>query len=477
MLRSWLPHWHGEGGICELLGIAFPLILSNAFMTLQITIDRIFLSQYSSDAVAASMPAMLVFWTPLALLQNTTLYATTFVAQYLGAGRPQRIGPAVWQALYFAVGTGVAFLSLLPLIGPLVALIGHPPAIQVLEATYFRCLCFGALPTLLIAAANSFFIGRGDSWTVLLVNATGFAVNATLDYALIFGHWGFPQLGMTGAGVATVAGSWAGALVALGLLFRPQFDAAFATVRGWKPEADLFRRLLRFGLPNGLQWALDALAFTFFINLVGWLGEVALAATSVAVTINIMAILPILGLGQAVEVLVGQRLGADAPELAEKTTWTGFQIGWAYMCTVALLFALFPEPFVYFFRSTDPKWTTVAAVVPVLLRFVAVYTVFDSMSLIFSFALRGAGDTRFVTAVSLLLAWPIMVLPTWLACIQGWGLYWCWAFASAYIIALGFTFLLRFLAGKWKAMRVIENVMAIPPQGTPSLCEASESLA
>jgi len=104
----------------------------------------------------------------------------------------------------------------------------------------------------------------------------------------------------------------------------------------------------------------------------------------------------------------------------------------------------------------------VAAAVPVLLRFVAVYSLFDSMSLVFSFALRGAGDTRFVTIMALVLAWPLMVLPTWATWYYGWGLYWAWAFASAYIIALGITFLLRFRTGKWKSMRVIEQ--APPPE-------------
>ena len=99
----------------------------------------------------------------------------------------------------------------------------------------------------------------------------------------------------------------------------------------------------------------------------------------------------------------------------------------------------------------------VAALVPVLLRFVAIYSLFDSMNLVFSFALRGAGDTRFVTVISLALSWPIMVVPSWAAWYYGWGLYWAWTFASVYVIALGFTFMLRFRAGKWKTMRVIER--------------------
>ena len=112
--------------------------------------------------------------------------------------------------------------------------------------------------------------------------------------------------------------------------------------------------------------------------------------------------------------------------------------------------------------------------VPVLLRFVAVYSLFDSMNLVFSFALRGAGDTRFVTVLSLALAWPLMVVPTWAAWHYGWGLYWAWTFASAYVIALGFTFLLRFRVGKWKSMRVIESAPVVSDEDQGSKIEGGE---
>jgi MATE family multidrug resistance protein len=444
------------------LRLAIPLILSSSFMTLQITIDRALLSRASSDAVAASMPAAVLYWTFLTLFQNTSNYATTFVAQYTGAGKQHRVGPAVWQALYFSIVAGVAFLGLLPLAEPLIGLGGHSPPIQALEVTYFRCLCFAALPALMVASVNSFFAGRGDSWTVLLIDATGMTLNALLAYAWIFGHWGFPAWGIAGAGWATVAGSATSAILGLLLLFRPKYRKTFATLAGWRFESLLFGRLMRFGFPNGVQWMLDALAFTVFLFLVGRLGNTELAATNIAFTINMVALLPMLGMGQAVGVLVGQRLGQDRPDLAERTTWSGFKLAWLYMAAVVLLYLIVPEAFLYFFRNDDEKWILVARFVPVLLRFVALYSLFDSMSLIFSFALRGAGDTRFVTIVALALAWPLMVLPTGAVWYYGWGLYWAWTFASAYIISLAVTFLLRFWAGHWKTMRVIEQ--SPPPE-------------
>jgi MATE family multidrug resistance protein len=200
--------------------------------------------------------------------------------------------------------------------------------------------------------------------------------------------------------------------------------------------------------------------------LIGRLGDVELTATSIAFTINMAAFLPMLGMGQAVSILVGQRLGQDRPHLAERSTWNGFRLSWLYMGTVAIFYVLTPGAFLFVFQSKESEADGVASLVPVLLRFVAVYSLFDSMNLIFSFALRGAGDTRFVTIMSLALAWPVMVAPGWASWYFGWGIYWAWTFVSAYVIILGLSFLWRFRGGKWKSMRVIERAPVEMPTET-----------
>lgn len=449
------------GGYRELTWLALPLIVSNSFWNLQIFIDRVLLSQYSSDAVGAAIAAVMLFWTPFALLSFTTMYATTFVAQYFGSGRPERVGPAVWQSLYFSLVTGIGFLGLWPAADGLVILAGHESRLAALEATYFRCLCFSALPMLLTASASTFFIGRGKSWTVILINAVGMLVNAVLDYAWIGGHWGFPEWGIAGAGWATVIGSWASALLGLALFLAPSFREEFATLSGWRFDRELFGRMMYYGLPSGFQLMLEVLAFALFTLTVGRMGATELSATSVAFSINMVAVLPMLGTAQAVSALVGRRLGENRPDLAERSTWTGFKITWIYMAVVAFLFVATPGLLVALFRSQNAADAAdaerVAEIVPVLLRFVAVYTMFDGFNLILSFALKGAGDTYFVTVIMLVLPWPVMVLPTWLAYVNGWGLYWAWTFASAYIIMLAGVFLLRFVGGRWKTMRVIES--------------------
>jgi putative MATE family efflux protein len=300
--------WSAPGGGRELLRIAVPLIVSNSVWTLQITLDRVMLSWLGQEQVGAAMTAVMLFWTPLALFQTTAGYSTTFVAQYVGAGRPERVGPAVWQALWFSLVFGIAFLILLPLTETLVSWGDHSPHIQQLEADYFYCLCFSALPTMIVAAASGFFAGRGDSWTVLVINVVGLIVNGILDYLWIFGHGGFPAWGIAGAGWATVCGTGASAALALVLLLQRKYREEFQLLAGWRFDPDLFRRLMRYGLPSGLQWALEGLAWTGFLFMVGRLGDAELAASSIAFTLNAIAFMPTMGIGQAIQVLVGHRL-------------------------------------------------------------------------------------------------------------------------------------------------------------------------
>ncbi|HKB04024.1 MAG TPA: MATE family efflux transporter [Gemmataceae bacterium] len=441
-----------------LLALAWPLVVSNSFTTIQITIDRLFLSWYDVDAATAAVGAAMVFWLPFVLLWATAGYVATFAAQYTGARRPGRVGPAVWQGIYFSLFAGLAFLAFIPFTGTIFAGVGHSAAIQRLEGEYFRCLCWFALPALVTAALSAFFSGRGDAVTVIYINAAGTIVNAVLDYFLIFGYFGFPEMGIAGAGWATVAGAWASAGLALALMLRRPYRTENATLSGWRFDGQLYWRVMRYGIPSGVQWALDMAAFNAFVILIGRFGDADLGATGLVITINSFAFLPMLGVGQAVTILVGKHLGEDRPDLAERMTWTGLLVAGAYMGLISVLYVAAPTLFIGPFQGdNDPaKWQPIADRVAVLLWFVAVYSLFDAANIVLSFGLRGAGDTVFVSMLSLVLPWPVMVIPTWLAVVYGWGAYWAWAFASAYICLQAICFLIRFRGGKWRTMRVIE---------------------
>ncbi len=447
------------GGSRELLHLALPLVVSQSFMTAQVFVDAVLLSRHDPLEMAASFPAVMWYWLFFGVLQVTAGYTSTFVAQYTGAQRAHRVGPAVWQGIHFAVVAGLLFLVVVPLSSFFISLGGHTPEIQKLETIYLKCLSFAALPMLVMSAVNGFFSGRGQTWTVLGIEAFGTAVNIALALVLIFGRWGIPEMGIEGAGWATVAGSWAAALLALALMLRGRYRAEFNTT-GWKPEKELFKRLMKYGGPAGMQVFLDVLVFNFFTQLVGRLGDAPLGATTLTIRLNMIAFLPMMGLGQAICIMVGQRLGENRPDLAEQSAYTGLKWSFGYMTLVALAYVAIPMLLVEPFRPDKPeeqeKFATIIAIVPTLLVCVAVFSLADAVNLSFAFALRGAGDTKYVTMLTFALAWPLMVIPTAITVAAGGSVYWCWVFATLHIIGMSVCFWFRFRSGKWKSMRVIE---------------------
>ncbi len=454
---------YSPGGVRELFALAGPLILSAGFLTFQLCLDRIFLTWNGTDESAASMPAVMVFSTLFGFLNYTILYVSVFVSQYGGANRPHRIGPVLWQATRLAVLGGFAFLLLIPFSRPLFELFGHAPEVIEHEVGYFQALCWAALPTLLVGVIESFFTGRGKTWTVLAISAIGLIVNGPLAYAWVLGEWGFPKLGAAGAGYATVCGSVASLLVGLLLLLPKKYEREFRLHSGWRYDAELLKRLLRFGVPNGIMYFVDILAWTAFVLLVGTMSKVESAATNVAFTLNLLAFLPLNGLGQGVEVLVGKRQGESRPDLSARTTRNGMILALAYSVFISIIYVAIPGwlafPFQY---GADPeKWSEIAPLLQRLLLFVGLYTVGDSINIIVSFALRGAGDTRYVAWLSIGLAWPIMVIPTWIAAHFGQGVIGAWIFATIYIFILAIALGLRFLGGKWRSMKVIEPEVVV----------------
>ncbi|VTS03106.1 mate efflux family protein : Putative efflux protein, MATE family OS=Singulisphaera acidiphila (strain ATCC BAA-1392 / DSM 18658 / VKM B-2454 / MOB10) GN=Sinac_0087 PE=4 SV=1: MatE: MatE [Gemmata massiliana] len=466
------------GGSKELLKLALPLIVSQSFMTVQVFVDTVLLSWHDPLEMAASFPAVMWYWLFFGLLQVTAGYTSTFVAQYTGAKRPHRVGAAVWQGIHFAIVAGLLFLVMVPAAPFLIAVSGHPADIQPLEATYLKCLAFAALPMLVMGAVNGFFSGRGQTWTVLGIEAVGTAVNIALALVLIFGRLGFPELGIEGAGWATVAGSWAAALFALALMLRKKYRDEFGTLAGWKPERELFRRLMIYGGPAGMQVFLDVLVFHCFTVLVGNLGFAALGATTLTIRLNMIAFLPMMGMGQAICILVGQRLGGNRPDLAEKSTYTGLKWAFGYMCLIALAYVTIPSLLVEPFRPDKPeeqeKFAAVVALVPTLLLCVAVFSVADAVNVSFAFALRGAGDTKYVTKLTFALAWPLMVIPTAITVFMGGSVYWCWVFATLHILGMSACFWFRFRSGKWKSMRVIEPGVEDDKSFTAKTTEGAE---
>lgn len=463
--------WTEECGYRQVLVLAIPLILSTGAWSVQHFVDRMFLTWYSPEAIAASMPAGILNFALMSIFIGTAGYVSTFIAQYYGAKQYERIGPALWQGIYISVIAGLGFLLLIPAAETIFRIIGHDPLIQRYETVYFRILCYGAVPVIASSALSGFFSGMGRTWPVMWVNVLMTAINLALDYAMIFGKWGFAERGIQGAAIATVIAMYVSCGVYVLLLSRKTFDEQYWLRRGWRLDIPLLRRIWKFGFPNGVQFFLDVIGFTAFVLFMGRLGTVSLAATNIAFNINTLAFMPMIGFGIAVSVLVGQHLGENNPELAERSVYSGFHITMMYMGSIAFCYFFLPEVFIWpYAAQTDPAaFAPIRELATVLLRFVAIYSLFDGLTIIFASAVKGAGDTRFAMYAMAAISGLVFIAPSYLALVVfKQSVYAGWIIASTYIITLGVAFFLRFLQGTWKSMRVIEEVPPFTPPILPA---------
>ncbi|OVE78611.1 MATE family efflux transporter [bacterium I07] len=460
MKKYLLNSWQRPGGYAEILKLAFPLILSTGSITIQHFVDRIFLAWYSPEAIAAAMPAGIISYNFMSLFIGTATYVNTFVAQYTGADRPKRIGPVVWQGVYFSIFAGLLILPLYAAAPMIFKLAGHAPEVAILEEQYFKIMIFSGFPVTASSAMAAFFSGRGKTWVVMWVTFASTLVNIILDYCLIFGRLGFPEMGIEGAALATVISQFVRLAIYFVLILKPVYRIRFDTLHGYKPDRDLLARLVRFGLPNGIHYFLEVMGWTFLILLIGRYGTMPLAASNITFNINHLAFMPMIGLGMALTILVGQRLGHDQPELAEKSTWSTVRLMMLYMGIIAAGYLFIPRVFLwpYSLKSDPEQFAPILDMAVHFLKFAAIYSIFDGMNIIFAAAVKGAGDTRFVMIVSVVLSWILMVIPSYLlSVVYNRSVYYIWSSATLYLFILGFVFLLRFLGGKWKTMRVIEQ--------------------
>ena len=229
------------------------------------------------------------------------------------------------------------------------------------------------------------------------------------------------------------------------------------------PLASLaYKRLLRFGLPTGLQFSLEVLSFGMFLMIVGRLGTVQLAATSLAFNLNGLVFMPTLGMGMGVSSLVARYLGAEQPAHAERAVASGLWLCSGYLLLWTCLYLGVPHllltPYAAGARDAA-SLAPVTATAAVLLRYVAAYSFFDMVNVITAAGLKGAGDTRYPLWVTIALAWVVLLPPTYAACTwlaPGPALHVSWCAAAAYVFGIGLLMRRRFRTGAWKSLRVIE---------------------
>lgn len=454
-LRNW---WRAEGGGREVITLALPLVVSTSSWTLMLFIDRVFLSWYDPHALAASMPSSMLAFTLICFFLGIASYANTFVAQYFGAGHSERIGLSVWQGIIVGAATYPIIALIVPFAPQIFGLVGHETAIREMEVTYFTIVLWGMGASVMSSALSGFFTGRGRTQTVMVVDIGMAVVNIVLDYIFIFGKLGLPEMGVAGAAYATVIAYLFQFTAFLVLFLSTANRREFGTWIGARFDRELFGRLIKFGFPSGFQMLVDVIAFTFFIMLVGRLGPLELLVANVAFNINMLAFVPMLGAGIAVTTLVGQRLGENRPDIAARSAWSAAALSTGYMATISAVYLIAPEGLLYLHgASMDPdQFARLTDIAKVLLRFVALYCMFDTLAVIFMGALKGAGDTRFILYVSTVLAVSMSIASYVGIEIMGLGLFGAWSIITVAIMSVGIVYTLRFVQGKWRSMRVIE---------------------
>ncbi len=444
----------------EVIALAFPLVVSSSAWTIQHFVDRMFLAWYSTESVAASMPAGMTNMLTMSVFIGTAIFTETFVAQYFGAKQFGKIGAVVWHGIYIGIIGAIVHFLLIPFAPSFFHMIGHAENVSSLETVYFQTLCFGAFPVISSAAISGFFAGRGKTKPLMFATIFQTCINLIFDYFLIFGKAGFPALGIKGAGIASVISAYCNLVFLVTLAGRKRYENDYKLFSSWKFDKKLFRRILKYGTPNGLQGTIDIAGFAIFLLLLGKIGTIPLAATNIAFNINTLAFMPMIGIGIAVSILVGQNLGSNNPERAQQSVWTGFFITFSYMLFLAICYVTIPDVFIkpFSYRADPTEFVAIHNITIILLRFVAFYSLFDAMNVIFSSALRGAGDTRFIMSILLFISVLVLIIPSWIfVVLLQKGIYVAWTIATIYVIALAVLFFTRFLKGKWKTMRVIET--------------------
>lgn len=455
------------GGYRETLKVAWPLVVSMGSFTVMQFVDRLFLAWHSAVSIQAALPAGILSFTLISGFMALAGYANTFVAQFHGAGDRAGCSRATAQGTILALASWPLMLALIPAGLWLLRVSGHAPAVLEEERAYFTILMLGGVTAPLGAALGGFFSGRGDTFTTMVTNVIGNLLNIALDYAMIFGHWGFPAMGIAGAAWATVISGFASpALLAL-LYFSRRFNEGFRTRAEFRWDSPLMRRMIRFGLPAALHLVLDVGAFTLFVLLTGRLGDIALAASNIALSINSIAFMPLIGISIAASILVGQYQGRRESAIAEKAGWTSLKIGWIYMGAIALTFVFFPGAYFRLFTSRGGAELPLAELLPVgrwLLLMMAAWGMLDAVNLVISGALKGAGDTRFVMIYSVVMAWGFWMLGEFVIIfVLDGGIVPAWAWMTVFVFVVAIGFLWRFRSGRWKTIELIERQTPIQP--------------
>lgn len=454
-----------KSSMAHVASVTWPASLTMLNATIIKFVDGYMVSHVGHAEFGAQYAAGMLAFGPESFALGLLLVVNTFVSQSFGAGRRALAGLYTWAGLTIALAFAALLLPLAGLAGPIFSAVNHAPALQGLEVMYFRYMIFGIFLTLPARVLEQFFFGVHRSGIVLAVSLLANAFNILANYALIFGNFGMPAMGLEGAAIGSLA-AWGLQLAVLGAAFlaRPM-RKQFATHRLGLLRWRRCRELISVGWPAGVQFCNEIVCWGLFATvLVGtYFGQLHLAATTVAMRYVSLSFMPAVGIGVAATATVGKCIGQGRADLAHKRTHSALIIAIVYMGLCGLAFWVFRYPMVRFLLANIPNSTgqqDIEAVVEIaanIMLCAAAFQLLDAVGIVYVGALRGAGDTRGPMVTTIVLSWTIIIGGGFLAVnflphLTSIG---PWLAASAYVVVLGIFMACRFESGRWRKINLL----------------------
>lgn len=431
--------------------LSIPMMIEMFGEGLFAIIDAYFLSKVSNAAATTAGIVEVVATLIYSIAIGISIAATAMVSRRIGEQKPAEAAKAAVQALLLSVVFG-AVLGVLGFIfaEDVLRLMKAEEEVIEVGTNYARILFSTNTVILLLFVLNGIFRGAGDAFMAMISLWVANLLNIILDPLLIFGIGPFPELGATGAAVATSIGRGVGVAFQLYILFRGSRVIKIA----WQHIQfipSIFQKMINIASTGFAQYFIASASWIFLARLVAEFGTDVYAGYFYAVRIILFTFLPAWGVSNAVATLVGQNLGAKQPDRAATSVWRAAFYNMLFLLSISIGFFFFAEPLIRIFTD-EPK--AVEAGILSLRIFSAGY-IFFAYGMILGQAFGGAGDTRTPTIVNLICFWAVEIpLAYFLSKSLGWGLSGVlWAIAgSETLLAIIFIFLFR--RGKWKLVEV-----------------------
>jgi putative MATE family efflux protein len=431
--------------------LAIPMVLEMAMESLFAIVDVFWVTRLGSNAVATVGLTESILALVVSVALGVSMATTAMVARRIGEKDPRGAAIAAVQAI--ALGIAVAVGAGVPgyLYGArALELMGATPDVIGCGHGYTSVMLGGCASLVLLFLNNAIFRGAGDPAIAMRVLCFSNLLNIILDPFLIFGWGPFPEMGVTGAGVATIIGRGSGVVYQFWLLASGSSRIRMA-LSDLRPAWGVMLSLLRVSATGVLQFAIGQTSWLALVRIISAFGSEAVAGYTIGIRIFVFALLPAWGLSGAAATMTGQNLGARRPERAERAVWlTGFY-NMLFLVSVAAIFIAFPEPIVRLF-STDP------AVVPSAvdcLRIVSLGNLGYAYGMVLVQAFDGAGDTVTPTIINIFGFWVFEIPLAWmLAFPLGLGVNGVYAAIPLAEGAITLAALILFRRGKWKQRKI-----------------------